>query len=207
MTVKSLEVGAFGWQHAGWIDTYYPEDLPEDWRLDFYSHHFNVILMPETEWLHVSEDEIRQWLEDVKEGFQFFFAINDADITKTALKQIGIINQILRQYFAGIVIKSKVGNLNDDVQNLKNLGPVFIDGIELSGSEYSACWRKGSQIENATIGFISEQEAENLREVRACIEAFLAQSGDVKVGYLIFEGSPLSTKTMQDTQVIIQMLT
>ncbi|NOY67615.1 MAG: hypothetical protein GXP13_09455 [Gammaproteobacteria bacterium] len=208
MTIKTIEVGAFGCQHENWIDTYYPEDLPEDWRLDYYSHHFNIILMPENEWLNVTEEEISQWLADVKEGFEFLFAINDSDINEATIGQLGLIRQLLKPYFAGVVIKSPHGNLNDnDMQSLKAIAPVFVDGINPSGKQYPVCWRKGRDDENATIGFINETEAGNLREVRACVEAFMAQNNDAKKACLIFDGDTPSAKTIQDTQVIIEMLT
>jgi len=207
MTVKNIQIGAFGWQHSGWVDTYYPDDLPEDWQLDFYSHHFAIVLVPESEWLQASEDEIEQWLEDVNDGFEFLFAVNQSSITEVVTKQLSVIKHKLAQNFAGIVVTPMQGNLEEsDANRLKALTPVYIDDAGSSADEYTSCWRKESLVKNAEIGFITLKDTDTLRDVRASIEAFLEQSGDQQTAYMIFEGDSPSAKTMQDTQVVIQML-
>jgi len=207
MAIKTLEIGALGIQHEGWLESYYPEDLPEDWRLDYYSHHFNVALLPVDEWLSVTEDDLAQWTEDVKDEFQFLLAIDNKDINTAAIEQISLIKTILKEHFSGVVVKVSDENLTTELQTLREISPVFADGVKLSGSDLATCWRKQASIENSVLGFITEQDAGNLREVRACVEAFLAQCQEHGTCYLIFEGASPSTKMMQDTQVVIQMLT
>lgn len=208
MAVKNLTVGAFGWQHSAWQDTYYPEDLPEDWQLDFYSHHFNVVLVPESEWEQASEGDIEQWTEDVSEGFEFLFAVSQASINEAVIKQLGLVKQITAQYFAGIVVTPSQDKFSEsDVRLLNTLSPVYIDDTGASASGLLSCWRQGAPVENAVTGFISLKKTDTLRDVRACIEAFLAQGADQQKTYLIFEGDSPSIKTMQDSQIVIQMLT
>lgn len=207
MTIKTLEIGAFGIQHQAWLESYFPEDLPDDWRLDYYSHHFKVVLLPVDEWLSVTKDDVTQWLEDVKDEFQFLLAIDNKDINVAAIEQISLIKNVLKKHFSGVVVEVSDGNLNTNLGALRENSPVFIDGAKLPDSGYSTCWRKQTPTDNAILGFISEQDACNLREIRACIEMFLAQCPEHSECYLIFEGASPSTKMMQDTQVIIQMLT
>jgi len=46
----SIRVGVFGWEHEHWIGTFYPDDLPEDWRLSYYANEFSVVLGAEDKW-------------------------------------------------------------------------------------------------------------------------------------------------------------
>jgi len=207
MTQKTIAVGAHGWQHPEWRDNYFPEDLPDDWQLDYYSHHFKVVLVPVSEWLQAGEDEIAQWVKDVKEGFHFLFALEEQPCTAGLLEQLTLIRQITTVHFAGIVAKSPlVLTDNRQVEALKTLAPVYLDDTEYTGNEYAACWRKDSMVENAVVGFISADQATSIREIRILVEAFLAQSGQQDELYLIFEGASPSTKMMQDTDVVVQML-
>jgi len=41
--LAELVVGARGWEHAQWLETYYPDDLPEDWQLDYYANEFGCV--------------------------------------------------------------------------------------------------------------------------------------------------------------------
>ncbi len=44
--LENIEVGARGWA----CQDYYPEDLPEDWQLDYYSNDFSALLVPQSQW-------------------------------------------------------------------------------------------------------------------------------------------------------------
>jgi hypothetical protein len=67
-----LIVGARGWDHAGWHDTFYPEDLPEDWRLSYYANEFAGVLLPEALWRVTGPETISGWCDDVPDDFLFF---------------------------------------------------------------------------------------------------------------------------------------
>lgn len=64
-------LGAEGWLHPGWAGEFYPDDLPEDWRLAYYNTQFRAVFLPYTAWSGATADEIRQWVEDTQPGFRF----------------------------------------------------------------------------------------------------------------------------------------
>jgi len=68
---ENLRVGACGWQHAHWTGDFYPEDLPLDWRLNYYANEFPVVLLPEREWKN-GQAEWQSWLDEVEPGFGFY---------------------------------------------------------------------------------------------------------------------------------------
>ena len=69
----SLEilVGAWGWKYQSWgQDQYYPDDLPADWRLSYYSNEFDMAVIPASYW--ASADLVEEdWLDDVDDDFEF----------------------------------------------------------------------------------------------------------------------------------------
>lgn len=67
----TIALGAWGWQHPEWRGGFYADDLPEDWRLTFYSNEFDAVGLFAAGWMNPSLDELAQWIEDTHEGFRF----------------------------------------------------------------------------------------------------------------------------------------
>lgn len=68
--------GTAGWKHPEWgNEVFYPEDLPEDWYLSFYSNEFPIVLVPDKQW---QDDAAIEYLlneidEQATAGFQCVF--------------------------------------------------------------------------------------------------------------------------------------
>ena len=73
--MENLRVGTVGWQHKDWLDGFYPEGMPEDWQLDFYSNIYSAVLVPQTDWVQWQEDELEEIQEALEgEDFAMYFA-------------------------------------------------------------------------------------------------------------------------------------
>lgn len=46
MRLENIVIGAMGWD----CESFYPEDLPASWRLDYYANHFSAVLVPSSQW-------------------------------------------------------------------------------------------------------------------------------------------------------------
>lgn len=64
-------IGTLGWDHSSWQGRFYPEDLPKEWQLDYYSNFSRLIVVPESIWLQGlpqekqdAEDRAGDWLEN-----------------------------------------------------------------------------------------------------------------------------------------------
>lgn len=68
---QAVFLGALGWEWPEWAQRFYPEDMPEDWRLTFYNTQFNCVFLPASQWRGVSEGTLEQWAEDTHEQFLF----------------------------------------------------------------------------------------------------------------------------------------
>jgi uncharacterized protein YecE (DUF72 family) len=73
-----VHVGAVGWEHPHWVGTFYPEDLPAEWRLAFYNQWFDCVLVPESRWIAATEEELIGWREDTLARFRFVLESSSA---------------------------------------------------------------------------------------------------------------------------------
>jgi uncharacterized protein YecE (DUF72 family) len=93
---KTIRVGACDWDHPHWQGSFYPDDLPSDWRLSYYANEFSVVLVPQLKW-RAQDADFEQWAEDAPEGFRFYFLTDDTDIDDA------LIRKELGDAFAGFV--------------------------------------------------------------------------------------------------------
>ena len=72
--LADVVVGARGWLHEYWMESFYPEDIPEDWRLGFYANEFNTLLVPWSQWSE-SVDDLEEGLEDTADDFHLYLEL------------------------------------------------------------------------------------------------------------------------------------
>ncbi|MFW2371532.1 MAG: hypothetical protein ACN4GM_00270 [Gammaproteobacteria bacterium] len=65
-----LRLGAYGWQHQHWLNSFYPGDCPQDWRLGFYANEFTAVMVPADYWLN--DYDVEQWCEALSARFRFY---------------------------------------------------------------------------------------------------------------------------------------
>jgi hypothetical protein len=68
---EDLMVGTVGWQHEQWVGSYYPPELPEDWRFGYYSNDFRAVLVPADHWSPAGSTPVGDWAADSDGGFRF----------------------------------------------------------------------------------------------------------------------------------------
>jgi len=108
--VDNLQIGTYGWQYDSWVGGFYPEDIPEDWQLDYYSNAYRVLLVPEQAWLKWAEDEFEEILDAVEGDFGFYFeVVDELDNSKEA--QLTKIVEVFSGAAKGIVMFSEKENL------------------------------------------------------------------------------------------------
>jgi len=74
--LADVVVGARGWLHEQWITSYYPDDIPSEWRLGFYANEFNALLVPWVQWSK-SIEALEEGLEDTGDDFHLYLELPD----------------------------------------------------------------------------------------------------------------------------------
>ena len=79
-SARSCIVGSVAWLHKEWLESYYPEDLPEDWRLSFYANDFNGLLLKSADIIPGLMGDNFQ--DEVSDDFRIFVLQNDMPIAE-----------------------------------------------------------------------------------------------------------------------------
>lgn len=177
----NINLGACGWQRAHWLNGFYPEDLPEDWQLMYYSNEFTTVLVPASYWqTHLLADCV-EWIDSVHENFQFCVECHVDMFEHLSMQALSEALQILQSQLSALVF------LDD-----KQLMPVrvkkdFIHLIDQLGVDvYSAgswfdlevdaqvrgVWRN-TDSKASNFAFI-ENDLTDLRVARDLVEQFIA---------------------------------
>jgi hypothetical protein len=104
--LENLQIGLYGWHRTDLVGQFYPEDLPSDWQLDYYSNAFRVVLVPQLEWITWDEDDLETIIEAVEAPFYFYFAVEDG-LTAEDLSQLTRVVGALKAQACGVVVWSE----------------------------------------------------------------------------------------------------
>ena len=96
---KAIRVGACNWDHPHWKGVFYPDDLPENWRLSYYANEFSAVLVSEDKWLvgETLAEEMDEWVDEVPDNFRFYFQGDSQSVWVSQIKEI------MGDKFAGFV--------------------------------------------------------------------------------------------------------
>lgn len=151
-----LFIAARGWDHPSWSVSYYPEDLPEDWQLSFYSNEFRAAVVPASEWIDIDPVEIERWIDDAHEEFMFFLEVEDplADWGKIAERTSYMGGQLGGFLFRPEEVDADLAIISTSLTSATKIAPVCLllpDDVELSQVGRSlldehaveCCWNVG----------------------------------------------------------------
>lgn len=66
-----LQLGTLGWSAGFETADFYPDDLPEEWRLTYLSNEVDRVALTVEVVLAADEEQIEEWAEDTHEQFGF----------------------------------------------------------------------------------------------------------------------------------------
>jgi hypothetical protein len=69
-----IEVIARDWDRADWCGGFYPEDLPEEWRLAYFANAFDAVLVPAAAW-QGDPSRLALWAQEVPHRFRFYLEL------------------------------------------------------------------------------------------------------------------------------------
>ncbi len=98
----SIEVAAYGWQGAAW-DGFYPDDMPVEWRLDYYANEFFAVVVPLCEWSQADDETVLEWLEQVSADFRFYWEVSGSDAAATVRLQLLLQDEAFAAHWGGVV--------------------------------------------------------------------------------------------------------
>jgi len=116
--LENMQVGTFGWQHEQWNGSFYPEDMPREWQLDFYANTYRVVLVPELQWRSWTEEEVEEVLDAVEGEFSFFFEFDSTGDVSAEL-ELEKIAVAFGERAAGVVVfADTVEGVTESIANM-----------------------------------------------------------------------------------------
>jgi len=80
---QDIDIVPEGWWTLGDADAFYPDDLPDEWRLAYFANQFRAVLVPRSAWQARPAFDFAEWRSDVHTGFRFFFECRPAIDSKS----------------------------------------------------------------------------------------------------------------------------
>lgn len=205
-----MQIGSVGWMHPQWGGSFYPESLPEDWWLTYYSNEFPCVLVPAAA---VRRENAGQWLADTHPQFRFFLevdAVREAGLA-TALS----VASTLASRLAGVICTGIDGIPVTDSQAANQLAARGVKiAIDQAVADHpwirsgiaSPAWRPGAVCTGCSVGVVSQLPRGDRRGLRACIEDFARQAGGADPTYLFIDGPQPDAESLKDAVVIADLL-
>lgn len=218
----NLEVAASGWDHAGWGGPFYPETLPPEWRLTYYSNEFRRVLVPARQAAAADAEAIAQWREDVHAEFRFLIELRlDDERQMPEADHLQRLSDGLGTQLGGVLV-AVPASVRAPCATLRRVlnqpVPVYVDVepsleqacAELIGEASAGlCWRpaRGGARGGRRLGLLqADQLAGGLRQLRSYIDEFVGQAPGTDELLLVFEGSPPPIDAMHQAKVIASLL-
>lgn len=190
-------VGARGFLHPGWWSAYYPDDLPEDWRLPFYCNEYRGLLIPHSEWSALSPEF---WPEAVENDLACFLEWP----AETDCEQLRPHAEALGHHLKGVLRLGGDTRLQPDLDV-----PLFTDApgaTEEIGVLWTGPTGSAHPQEGVVVGRIDAGEKPDPRAMRSVLEEFRLVAGDARTAYLFLDGQPPNPGALEDVRMLVDLL-
>lgn len=210
-TFADIRIMARGWDHEAWVaQGFYPDDLPEDWRLPYYANEFRAVLVPDEVWRAANEDVIQTWLDDAPEAFQFFLEL--ADVSGNVQPVISVA-RALGHRLGGFLCRWEVlpQDWEATIHALQAFGPVgLLPAPNTVTQGVDRCWRLNDEIPTwgaapVCFAWVDGDMAYTPRQWREKMER-LRDASQGRTVVLVFDGLPPDIEAMRVVSAINEML-
>lgn len=194
---ESILIGTRGWDYSDWRGGFYPDILPDDWRLTFYANRLRGVLVPAEAWERADAAQVRAWAEDTYEEFRFVLEVPPA--APHLARRI----EPLRPRVAGLLLcaprDAEPAWLAGRLEELTTVAAVCVDlpaGADtaamrecLARHDAGLCWHTEAQAAPAPGGklMVALSSAQEPRAQRGILEALHAWQGEQGVAGLFFD--------------------
>jgi len=200
-------VGATGWEFGPWEQSYYPEDLPEDWRLTYYSNDFPVVRLPTSRLAAASDNEVQEWLDETNGQFRF---VVELDCPQDAALEARLAT--LRPKLLAVIVP-RDGAIQPG-EALAGLPRVMAKAEDQScelhlqagvghcwNGQGAPCW--GDDIALVCLAASDYKDMRRLKEVIAACQPALEEGRQL---VLLFEGQAPDVEVMHNARTIAELL-
>jgi hypothetical protein len=190
----SIAVGVFDWVNFATDQSFYPDDIPDEWKLGYYSNEFNTLCMG-VEVFFQNQDVWAEWVDNLPESFDLALYLEHNDQTPIILELL----QTQGSRVSTLICGGPAGNNLLQKETLTKL--LSAQGKPLSISVYAQqeIWTPQNHAANgASVALFPA--IESLRSCRQWIQQWLSDA-------LVDDSDRHRTLWLQGAQTSYQQLT
>jgi hypothetical protein len=200
---QSISVGVFDWVNFPSQAEFYPDDLPEEWRLVYFSNEFNSACV-KLAGLETNLQLLCEWVEDLPTSFELCLYVEH-------IGQISMIQTLLQQ--EGCQIDALISDPQEDYNLLQKpeLQSLLSSSTAVcppSICEYRHIWTPENRVtENNRFAIIPV--ADNMRQNRQWIEQWLKDtesSSHPESKSLWLSGAHASYQQLSEIRTLIELM-
>ena len=145
-----IRVGACGWDLPHWENSFYPDDLPRDWRLSYYANEFSAVFVPAHVW-QAEQVNLGDWGDEVGQGFRFYLQQAEKISSEAELLEV---KQALGSCFGGFVELGSSKSQADTINKKSGVAIINWQNKDLRG------WREWLQHNGSSLKaiFLNEKD-------------------------------------------------
>lgn len=199
-TLDNLQIGTYGWSYQDWRGSFYPEDLPEEWELDFYNNAFHVVLVPLNQWMAWQDDEVADCVDAVDENFRFYLRL-EGELTEEGHKQLAMLKSNLQGLLAGLVVFSESWLPENSIQGI----PVSLVSkqLRLSGWHHQL---GTNQLSGSPVGYIDELIEDGKWQASLLRDFMQSLPGDLSGAPFFIGGESINMAQVANLKVVGEVL-
>ncbi|MEJ1353156.1 MAG: ABC transporter permease [Candidatus Sedimenticola sp. (ex Thyasira tokunagai)] len=191
-------VGARGWDHDVWVGSFYPDDLPSEWRLGYYANEFPGVLVPEAEWSGTGESGWEEWCDEVPEGFCFYLELSDTSSVR--LQQLEACAVSLGDMLKGVLLQG--------VDAVMEAGSLRVPRLmAVVREDDSACFVAVGQGAGRKGVLLDSEHMPDLRSLRKLLESVEYNGGVDSITPALFVGGKApDVGKMQEAKTLLELM-
>jgi len=191
-----LHIGARGWEFPAWDGSYYPADLPPDWRLAYYANDFPQVLVPQSRWAGAEPEQAKIWRDEVSTVFRFYLEL--ADARPEALARLSEWIDALGPALGGTLVAGVMARGLGAPAAACLFHSVAVVRPAVVPQPFPDCAPVGVLVAPSGLG--------SLREQRRLFGELLARIGSQGPIPMFFCGNPPSLQALQDAVQLAQLM-
>lgn len=195
--IKNIKVGVCNWLQFPSNNSFYPEDIPAEWKLSYFANEFEAACITLTD--DMDHGRLLEWMEDLPDTFHLSFEVAD----KTSLDVLaGLMQQNELPELSSLYASSRESYimLQKKMQQFSLTGDIIQHTAVISAE---TIWTPVNQVKSSPIALLPDIDDKKI--YRHWIELWSASSSQQEL-ILWLDGQAARYSTLSDLRTLVELM-